>query len=315
MAAGSAVPATIVGADEKRAAAIPAALYARKSADETLSPSSDTGNQVLEIQTWASENNFEIVAQYIDEGVKGWTLERPALEKLREAIRSRNKAFTAIIISAWDRLARDIGDAFLLLGELEAYNTRVISVRQGEAKDENSKLGRDLYFLLSKRENSARGGHVLAGQKRWASEGYSPGGEPPYGYRRKHVTDGKGVVRTKYEPDPEKVQTVQNIYLWYMNGFKIAEIAKKLNDLGTLPPKKGSWNALRVMRVLFRHQAKYQGIMTFNKTRFHKKFKKSTPKPPEEWISCPNAHEAIVSAEMVASVNQIYQARHGKLSP
>lgn len=293
---------------------IPAALYARKSADESLSPSSDTGNQTREIREWAEKNGFEIVEEYIDEGVKGWTLERDGLKALREAIRDRHRKFKAVIISAWDRLSRDIGEAFLLLGEFDAYDTRIISVRQGEAIDENAKLGRDLYLLIAKRENAARGGHILAGQKRWASEGYSPGGEAPFGYRRKRVEDAKGVIRVRYEVDSEKAEIVRSIYHWYMEGLKIAEIARRLNESGVATPKTGAWNEQRVMRILFRraHQEKYLGNMTFNRTRNHKKFKKATIKPVDEWIVTPNAHEAIITQEMVDAVNTRHQMQNKK---
>lgn len=293
---------------------IPAALYARKSADESLSPSSDTGNQTREISDWAVKNGFAIVEEYIDEGVKGWTLERDGLKALREALRSRHRKFKAVIISAWDRLSRDIGEAFLLLGEFDAYDVRIISVRQGEALDENAKLGRDLYLLIAKRENAARGGHILAGQKRWAAEGYSVGGEAPYGYRRKRVEDAKGVMRVKYEVDPDKAEVVRNIYRWYAEGLRIAAIARRLNEAGIATSKAGLWNEQRVIRILFRraHREKYLGRMTFNHTRNHKKFKKATMKPTSEWIAAPNAHEAIITPELAQAVNTRHAKRYKK---
>jgi DNA invertase Pin-like site-specific DNA recombinase len=49
---------------------IPAALYARKSADKQLSPSSDTGNQIREIREWATAHGFEIVEEYVDDGIR-----------------------------------------------------------------------------------------------------------------------------------------------------------------------------------------------------------------------------------------------------
>jgi DNA invertase Pin-like site-specific DNA recombinase len=278
-------------------AAIPAALYARKSADETLSSSSDTGNQVREIREWASKNGFSIVEEYVDEGVKGWTMDRPGINGIKAAIHARDCKFKALIISAWDRLSRDIGDAFLLTGELEAYGIRLISVRQGEASDENSKLGRDLYFLIAKRENAARGGHVLAGQKRWAGEGYSMGGTPPYGYKRKCVEDEKGVVRVRYEIDENKAAVVRKIYAWHASGTGPAEIVRRLNDSGIpspTPPKP--WSIQCVTRILFRpaHQEKYRGNMVFNCRKNHKRYKKMTDNPPEEWVVCPEAHEPII---------------------
>jgi DNA invertase Pin-like site-specific DNA recombinase len=296
---------------------IPAALYARKSADEQLSPSSDTGNQIKEIREWAALHGFEIVEEFVDEGLKGWTLERAGIQSIQKAIRERNCKFKALIVSAWDRLSRDIGDAFLLTGELEAYGIRLISVRQGEASDENAKLGRAFYFIIAKQENTARGGHILAGQKRWASEGYSVGGLPPYGYRRKVVEDAKGVLRKRYEIDPEKAEAVKNIYAWYAEGRSVTEITRRLNALKIPPTRCKEWSYQVVWGMLFRnsHQEKYLGAMVFNRNKNNKRYKKSTPKPREEWVFMSNAHESILSSSLVEAVRKVKQFRKGLDSP
>jgi hypothetical protein len=210
-------------------------------------------------------------------------------------------------VSAWDRLSRDIGDAFLLTGELEAYGIRLISVRQGEASDENAKLGRALHFFIAKYENASRGGHILSGQKRWASEGYSVGGVPPYGYRRKIVQDAKGVARVRYEIVQEQAQAIRNIYAWYATGVRVPEIADRLNANGIPPARSEKWTSQAVYRLLFRraHQEKYCGTMTFNRTKNNKRYKRSTPKPSDEWVLCENAHEPIIDAALAKAVKDV----------
>ena len=286
---------------------VPAALYARKSADEDLSPSSDTGNQTREIREWAAKNGFIIVEEFIDEGIRAWTMDRPGINAIKVAIREKPRRFEALIVSAWDRLSRDIGDAFLLTGELDAYGIRLISVLQGEASDGNSKLGRDLYFLLAKLENSARAGHVLAGQKRWAAEGYSPGGEPPYGYKRKYVEDSKGVMRVKYVIDPEKARVVRMIFEWRAERMSMTAIKDRLNAQSIPAPRGGEWKEQTVKRVL--RGSKYTGAMVFNRERINKRFRHRTPKPNEEWVICDGAHEAIVSPELAETSRNIKIAR------
>jgi DNA invertase Pin-like site-specific DNA recombinase len=241
-------------------------------------------------------------------------MDRPGIQAIQKAIREKSCKFKVLIVSAWDRLSRDIGDAFRLVGELEAYNIRLISVRQGEPSDENAKLGRDLFFLLAKRENLTRAGHVLAGQKRWASEGYSPGGVPPYGLKRIHIEDAKGVMRVKYDIDPEKAAVVKNIYAWYAEGLSTSMIAEKLNSMKLESPVRGGWNSQKVSRVLFcrSHREKYTGAMMFNKRKHNKKYKTSRPNPPEEWIICQHAHEAIVPPDIVEAVNRMRETRARK---
>jgi DNA invertase Pin-like site-specific DNA recombinase len=293
--------------DKENAVLVPAALYARKSADEKLSPSSDTKTQVREIREWAPAHGFEIVEEFVDDGVKGWTLDRPEICAIQAAIRERPRKFNAIIISAWDRLSREIGDAFLITDELEAYGIRIVSVRQGEAVDDNSKLGRELQFIIAKHENASRGGHILAGQKRWASEGYSVGGAVLYGYRRQHVQDAKGVLRVKYEVDPAAAKVVRDVYTWYAEGENARKIAERLNALGIPTPRDKKWNEQAIYRLLFRrsHQEKYCGAMTFNRSKNSKRYKRSTPKPNTEWVICENAHPAILDDALVNAVKSV----------
>ena len=123
------------------------------------------------------------------------------------------------------------------------------------------------------------------------------------------------MMRIRYAIDPDKAAVVQKIYRWYADGIDITDIAQRLNKAEILPPKgKGLWDAERVMRVLFRrnHREKYLGNMLFNCTRWNKKYKKRTPKAQEEWVICPNAHEAIITQKIAQAVQQRYE--NAKLS-
>ena len=282
---------------EKRAP-IPAALYARKSADEKLSPRSDVQTQVREIRAWAERNGFDVVIEYVDDAWKGWDLSRPQLQAMMEAARRRDCPFKAIIVSEWDRFMRRMGAAMEAIEELEAHGIELISVRGGRTQSRNERIGRNASLFVAETENEIRAGHSLAGQIRWATEGYSMGGTPPYGYRRQHVEDTKGVMRIRYTVQPEEAAVVRDIYKSYAAGESIVSISRR-TGLGMQ----------HIQYILVRNQEKYLGSMTFNHTRYHKRYRKSTPKLPEEWTVCPNAHEAIVTPEMVEAVRKRYACR------
>lgn len=139
---------------------IPAALYARKSADEKLSPRSSVETQVIEIRNWAERNGFQIVEEYVDDAWKGWDLSRPKLNEMLEVASKKTCPFKAIIVSDWDRFMRRMGPAMVYAEELEANGIELISVRGGRARNRNEKLGRNAsFFYRGDRESHPRRSH------------------------------------------------------------------------------------------------------------------------------------------------------------
>lgn len=284
---------------------IPAALYARKSADEKLSPRSSVETQILEIRDWAERNGFQIVEEYVDDAWKGWDLSRPRLNAMLEKARGKGCPFRAIIVADWDRFMRRMGYACIYADELEAQGIELISVRGGRSVSRNEKIGRNVSFFIAETENIIRGGHILAGQKRWASEGYSPGGKIPFGYRRLRVEDDRSNIRVKYEPHPDEAPVVVRIYTWYAEGVPMTEILKRLQKDEAPSPSGKGWRLPTIHKILAPHrQEKYSGSMIFNRTRVYKDQKRAKVKDVSEWISCPDAHPAIISPELLALVRK-----------
>ena len=138
---------------------VPAALYARKSADEALTPSSDVQTQIREIHDWAKRNSFHIVAEFVDDAWRGWDLSRPQLQEMMKEARTKERRFKAIIIADWDRFMRRMGVAMELLEELESVGVEIISVRGGRAQTRTEKLGRNMLLFIAEIENEIRGSH------------------------------------------------------------------------------------------------------------------------------------------------------------
>lgn len=289
---------------------IPAVLYARKSADERLGPRSSIEAQIEEIQRFAERNRYEIVDKYIDDARKGWEDDRKSLKRMVKEARRKNCRFKVIIVAEWDRLYRSYAQAKMLVEELESNGITLASARGGAVENRNERLGRDFALFIAEVENEIRSGHVLSGQIHWASQGYSVGGAPPYGYKREAVQDSKGCFRIRYAIDQEAAPIVRRIYKQYAAGVCAKEIAEQLNADGipTPSPKSQRWNE-QVWRVLFSraHQMKYLGCMVFNCTRRFKKKKKAVMKKEDEWIFAPYAHEPILTQELVDAVNEMHK--------
>ncbi len=74
--------------------------------------------QYMQSQEWTLLPEHE----YIDDGISGARLDRPALDRLRDA--ARRGEVDAVVILSPDRLARNYAHQWLLIEEFEKMNTQ-----------------------------------------------------------------------------------------------------------------------------------------------------------------------------------------------
>lgn len=146
-----------------------------------------------------------------------------------------------------------------------------------------------------------------------------------YGYQKSPGDKNKLLV------DDYAAGIVRRIFAWKIQGEAISAIAKKLNDLHILSPKeykkslglnyrggftRGSnskWSSPTVRRILTNEV--YLGHLVQGKTeRISYKVKKVMEKPEEEWVRVENTHEAIISADDFAIVQNLLKA-DGRVRP
>jgi len=94
-------------------------------------------------QAWAEREGAEL-AVYEEEAVSGAARRRPVLEHVLED--ARRGRFQILVVSALDRLARDVVRLVLTLDELHAAGVRVVSLREG--LDFGGAMGRAMASLL-----------------------------------------------------------------------------------------------------------------------------------------------------------------------
>lgn len=146
-----------------------------------------------------------------------------------------------------------------------------------------------------------------------------------YGYKKSDKDKNRLVI------DEYAAENVRRIFAWKIEGMALSAIAGKLNSLGILSPKEykksmglpyrggfsgtGSsvWGSTTVKRILTNEV--YLGHMVQGKTeKVNYKVKKHTAKPEAEWIKVENTHEAVVSADDFAVVQNLLKA-DGRKSP
>jgi DNA invertase Pin-like site-specific DNA recombinase len=149
-----------------------AALYLRVS---TLDQHPES--QGIELRQFARQRGYDIVEEYVDHGVSGTKVRRPALDRLlKDAHRRR---FDAVLVWSCDRLARSTRHFLQVLDELNELGIQFHSQR--EAIDTEGPLGRAIIVIISaiaELEKSLIAERVRAGMRRAKFEGRRIGRTP-----------------------------------------------------------------------------------------------------------------------------------------
>jgi DNA invertase Pin-like site-specific DNA recombinase len=118
-----------------------AAIYGRVS---TLT-NQNVEMQVRDLRQLAERRSFEVVREYLDEGVSGAKSSRPALdEMLADAKRGK---FCVLLVWKLDRLGRSLANLVRLLEDLRAYGVELVSFSEGI--DFSTATGKLMYQMVS----------------------------------------------------------------------------------------------------------------------------------------------------------------------
>jgi DNA invertase Pin-like site-specific DNA recombinase len=98
-----------------------AAIYARVSTSDQ-----HAAMQVDELRLVAQQRGWQVVGEYIDEGVSGGKQSRPALDKMMAAVRDGQ----ADVVAVWrfDRAARSTTHLLALLEEFRVLGVDFVSI-------------------------------------------------------------------------------------------------------------------------------------------------------------------------------------------
>lgn len=288
-----------------------------RQAGETQTSLSD---QRVAIEAHAETLGVTVGAWYWDEGISGATAEqRPALLRLiddcKESPRTAAKPGLVLVLndSRWGRFP-DSEEASYWRTHLKKYSGWIVRFAEGDDMGDN--IGRKVMRLVSAdlaseyrvaiKRNAKRGSRGTAEQGYW-------GTAAPYGYRRKVVypagrervlvggqrkaTDEKVALT----PDETESAVVRELFERYATGVEtLATLTQWLLD--TQPTRKWSRQAVRATML----NPAYLGDVVSGRVPADKHEKALAARCPEaDWVVCRDAHPAIVSRELFASVQEV----------
>ena len=149
-----------------------AALYLRVS---TVDQHPET--QGIELRQFAMQRGYQIVEEYVDHGISGTKVRRPALDRMLKDAHRRK--FDGVLVWSCDRLARSTKHFLQVLDELNELGIQFQSHR--EAIDTDGPLGRAIVVIISaiaELERSVIVERVRAGMRRAKLEGRRIGRTP-----------------------------------------------------------------------------------------------------------------------------------------
>ncbi len=147
------------------------AIYARVSTDKQT-----TENQLTELRAVANRMGYEIVQEYVENGISGAKSrsDRPYLDAmLKDAVRGR---FDMVLCWSIDRLGRSLQNLVEILNELQSLKVDLYFLQQG--MDTSAPSGRMMFSIfgaLAEYERNLIRERVIAGQKRAVANGVKMG--------------------------------------------------------------------------------------------------------------------------------------------
>ena len=305
---------------KKEAAALPTAIYARLSVEN--SGKDDDGNS-LQNQIAVCEDyldgcpHLRLTEVYSDNGKTGTVFDRPAWNRLMDDVRTGK--IQCIVVRDLSRFGRDYVETGSYLEKIfPALGTRFISVKEnfdnftcGNAMESLSVSLQNLVNAMYSRDISKKVSTALRAQM---ETGRFRNRNLPYGYLWNED-------KTAYVVDEEAAAVVRQIFEWKLREVSVYTIVERLKAGGIESPERhkrraGTRNGDNIqgegwcpstIRGILQNRA-YIGEMVCGKseTALYKGLKKHVTET-DKWIVVPDAHPPIVSVSDFEAVERQMQ--------
>lgn len=295
-----------------------AAIYCRLSRDDEIDGESNSiSNQKKLLKRVTEEYGYSHTEIYIDDGITGWTFDRPGFKSMEQDI--IDGKIDAVFVKDMSRLGRN----YLQCGYYTEHffpdnDIRFIAVNDNidSNKGENELAPvKNLFNEWFIRDTSLkiRTSHRIKGNSG------EPLSKPPYGYKKDPESTKHWLI------DEPAAEVVRKIFEMYLNGYGTEQIAGFLEKEHILTPNayakengfkvsgfvaenKYRWRSSTVSKIL--SQQEYCGdIINFKTFSKSYKNKKRRPNSRENWVIFENVNEPIIERDVFDKVQQ----RRGKI--
>lgn len=259
------------------------AIYCRVSSEDQVKGSSlQTQEEACRVK--AKQLGATEVTVFVEPGVSGDTLDRPALTAMRDQL--QQKAFDLVILHDPDRMARRLALQLIITDDIIRAGARLEFVLFDYQDTPDGRLFYSMLGAISEFEREKILERTMRGRRQKAQEGRFINGTEPYGYRFNPETD-------RLEVDEAAAGVVRMMYAWAVDGLGVRAITQRLAETGVSPPGlRGKppgrlWWPDTVQRIL--RSETYKGQLMANRYDIRKVNGRrvSSQRPRREWRTIP----------------------------
>ncbi len=242
-----------------------AAIYARVSSDAQAQEQT-IDSQVADLRRQATADNVSLAEKnsFLDDGVSGSTLHRPALERLRDA--AYIGAFQRLYVHSPDRLARKYAYQVLIVDELQKQGIEIIFLNRAIGASPEEDLLLQMQGMFAEYERAKIMERSRRGKRHAASRGsVNVMSAAPFGYHYIRRSDGDG--QAAYEINDEQAIIVKQVFDWVgRDRLSIGEVTRRLHQQGVKTATGKDWWDRTTVWGMLKNPA-YIGLAAFGKTR------------------------------------------------
>lgn len=236
---------------------IRAVIYARYSSDRQTEQSIE--GQVHVCSDYALRNNYVIVDTYIDRAMSGTNDNRDAFQKM--ILDSCKNLFDVVLVYKLDRFARNRLDSAVNKSVLKKNGVKVVSATEAISDTPEGIILEGLLESMAEYYSAELSQKVKRGMHETRSKGLFAGGCRMYGYQ---------IIDQRYVVDPSEAKIIRKIFKDYIDGKKIKDITKELNEQGIRLTSQRDIKQSRISYIL--HNEKYTGRYTCNGNEYPNMF-------------------------------------------
>lgn len=298
------------------------AMYARVSTSHQHQEGT-IDSQVRLIKQYIQQQGWYLLPehQYLDDGVSGARLDRPALDRLRDSI--RRAELDAVVILSPDRLARNYAHQWLLIEEFEKFHAQVIFLQNPFGDTPQGKLLVQMQGMMAEYERAQISERMRRGRLEKARRGeFIPWAYHCYGYR--YIPKRHGCVQ-QVVIEETQAEIIRQVFGWLVaEQMTCRQITKRLNERGISTPsgKNRVWQPATVRSILtnqvYAGTARYNWrqpvLPRYRKTdQAHLRYLKTgrSYRPETEWVL--SEAPAIISVELFEKA-QLQSQRNADLA-
>jgi site-specific DNA recombinase len=291
-------------------------LYARVSGDHQVKEQT-IASQIAAIEERIGQSGWTCDREmhFIDDGYRGGTLHRPALERLRDV--AAVGGLDRLYVHSPDRLARKYAYQVVLVEELQRCGVEIVFLNQKLGTSPEEELLLQMQGMIAEYERAKIVERTRRGKRYAARRGMvNVLSSAPYGYR--YLSKPQGGGQASYQVILEEARVVRRVFAWVgEQRLSIREVSRRLAREGIPSPAgKASWQASTVSAML-RNPA-YKGKAAFGKTRSGERLPRLRPYrgcaeqprrpwsvyavPSDEWTDIPVP--SLVSEALFAAVGE-----------